>query len=267
MKGYVMMNIYNTGRLSGRRYCRRPVCCIRYCWQPQPVSPPVPTGSFTAVKQDRSTGAVMAGAEYTLYQSGQAVKTAVSGTDGRLTFSGLSPGTYELIEMNTPDGFRPEQTSYRVTADENGNVTIDGQPADGHILFNVPEAPVSSPPVLYDVRESDMVVAGTGVPGSTITVRFPSGVTSMSTVNSDGTWIAMVPSDVTLQAGEWISATQTEIGRTESQEVTVIVQANTLQTGDGDTAAGAQADGGGADGVKTDGSRKGTIPVVLSELL
>ena len=88
------------------------------------------------------TGA-LGGATFELYQKDgegniiQATrKTAVSGEDGYMNFSGLDAGTYYLKETDAPNGYQIDNTEHEVviaaTYNENGTlnsytITIDGE--------------------------------------------------------------------------------------------------------------------------------------------
>jgi LPXTG-motif cell wall-anchored protein len=68
-------------------------------------------------KIDAATGAPLAGAEFTLYdQYGAAVRTAVTGSDGRATFANVAPGLYTIQETRAPSGYTPSGSAISVTA-------------------------------------------------------------------------------------------------------------------------------------------------------
>ena len=112
----------------------------RCCPPCPPPPPPPPSGVFTAIKRSRATGRPVAGAVYTLYQSGRPVARAESDAAGRLRFAGLQPGCYTLSETEAPAGYQPDATSYTVSVCACGRVTIDCQPADGFPLYDTPAA-------------------------------------------------------------------------------------------------------------------------------
>ena len=95
-------------------------------------------GGFTACKRDRQNGAPLAGAIYGLYQSGRAVQSAASDVWGRLPFSCLAPGSYTLLELRAPAGYRPDTSGHMVSVDVRGCATIDGEPGEGYTLYNQP---------------------------------------------------------------------------------------------------------------------------------
>lgn len=104
-----------------------------------PCPPPAPAASFTAQKLDTTTGAPVAGASYTLLQDGVNLMDSISDSLGRITFTGLRPGIYELEETSAPSGYEPDATMHQVIVDTDGTVTIDGRPADSYFLYNQPE--------------------------------------------------------------------------------------------------------------------------------
>lgn len=152
-------------------------CCC--CWPLRCVCKPKPDpvkGSFTAVKYDQETGLPLAGAAYTLYQNGSPVATATSDRTGKLSFAGLVPGEYTLVETAVPDGYLPERTSHQVMVGEDGSVTIDGSPAENFPLYDLPNG---------DAEVSFLKVdANTGLPLEGAVFELSNGVRAAS--GSDG---------------------------------------------------------------------------------
>ena len=136
------------------------------------------SASFTAVKVNIENGAPLAGAVYTLFQNSTVVATAVSNAAGQVTFTGLSPGTYELMETTPPPGFQTNSESLAVVVAQNGGVTIEGQLANGFILNDVP---LSN----FIFLKLD---ASTGLPlaGATFTLTQNGAVIGTATSDSDG---------------------------------------------------------------------------------
>ena len=96
------------------------------------------TASFTAVKVNIENGMPLAGAVYTLFMNSTVVASTVSNEAGQVTFTGLSPGTYELAETTPPPGFQTNTERLTVVVAQDGSVTINGQPANGFLLNDVP---------------------------------------------------------------------------------------------------------------------------------
>lgn len=94
--------------------------------------------SFTAIKVNIENSMPLAGATYTLYMNSSVIARDVSNAAGQITFTGLSPGTYELVETTPPPGFQANTASLAVVVAVGGSVTVNGQPANGFILNDVP---------------------------------------------------------------------------------------------------------------------------------
>lgn len=72
-----------------------------------PVITTTPKADVEFTKTDE-TGTSLSGAEFTLYSDSgyeNVIDTDVSGTDGKVEFSGLKAGTYYMKETDTPDGY------------------------------------------------------------------------------------------------------------------------------------------------------------------
>ncbi|WP_057810261.1 SpaA isopeptide-forming pilin-related protein, partial [Furfurilactobacillus siliginis] len=90
------------------------------------VPEPVKTGSFTLTKRDQKTQVVLAGAGFTLKQGDALIKTAPkTDAQGQTHFSDLTPGTYQLIETEAPQGYKVADTM-TATVDQQGQVSISG---------------------------------------------------------------------------------------------------------------------------------------------
>ncbi|MGM0123243.1 hypothetical protein IGI37_000609 [Enterococcus sp. AZ194] len=72
---------------------------------------------------EKATGTPLAGAEFTIYQEGKALGTAVTDSKGFLTFDFFFRGTYTLIETKAPDGYELVKHPIEVEISE-GNETI-----------------------------------------------------------------------------------------------------------------------------------------------
>jgi len=136
------------------------------------------SASFTAIKVNIENGAPLAGAVYTLFQNSTVVATAVSNAAGQVTFTGLSPGTYELMETTPPPGFQTNTESLAVVVAQNGIVTIEGQLAGGFILNDVPLSNVT----FLKLNAS----TGSPLAGATFTLTQNGAVIGTATSGSDG---------------------------------------------------------------------------------
>jgi hypothetical protein len=85
----------------------------------------------------------------------------------------------------------------------------------------------SAPPTLDTVRVGDSTISGTGITGSTIIVTFPNGTTSQTSVDTNDKFSLSIPSEISLNPKDIISATQIEPDKTISQAVTTSVLSNT----------------------------------------
>ncbi|MFQ8601161.1 MAG: collagen binding domain-containing protein [Oscillospiraceae bacterium] len=65
-------------------------------------------------------------------------QSAASDVWGRLPFSCLAPGSYTLLELRAPAGYRPDTSGHMVSVDVRGCATIDGEPGEGYTLYNQP---------------------------------------------------------------------------------------------------------------------------------
>lgn len=82
----------------------------------------------------------------------------------------------------------------------------------------------SMPPTIDSIQENAPIITGTGIPGSTITVKFPNGTETTAIVKLIGTWTVQVPgSEQPLMAGDVVTAYQTEVGKGISEPTEAIV--------------------------------------------
>ncbi|RXK17179.1 Ig-like domain-containing protein [Macrococcus sp. DPC7161] len=97
---------------------------------------------------------------------------------------------------------------------------------------NVTVSDVTPPPAppVNPVTSEDTVVTGTGVPGDTITVKFPDGSTGTAVVQPDGTWSVTIPAGVDLVGGEVLPVTETDPAGNVSPATSVTVTDTTSPT-------------------------------------
>ncbi|MDO5037221.1 MAG: S-layer homology domain-containing protein, partial [Tissierellia bacterium] len=120
-------------------------------------------------------------------------------------------------------------TDYKAhTEDPSGNkskdVPVTVKPKDN------PSTP-SKEPTIDPVTEGDKTISGGGVPNANISIKIPGVDTPIeTTVDSDGKWKVPVPEGKDLEAGEEITATQTEEGKTPSQAQTTVKEKDDPET-------------------------------------
>lgn len=103
-----------------------------------------------------------------------------------------------------------------VSVGDNGDATITYPDGSKDIIPGkqlIKDRPTSSAPSVNPVDSDDTTVSGTGTPGSTITVTYPDGTTTKTTVDGNGTWSVTLPENLDLKGGDTISVTQTEEGK------------------------------------------------------
>lgn len=152
------------------RYCCWPFCCT--CGsKPTPAA-----GEFSGIKSDEKTGLPLAGAEYILYRDGSQIASSISDASGKVFFSDLAPGEYDLIERVSPPGYKQDMAEHKVAVSVDGTVTIDGKSGKTFLFYDepIPEAAVS-------FRKID---SQTGQPLAGAVFALPNGVSATS--GSDG---------------------------------------------------------------------------------
>ena len=138
-----------------------------------------------------------------------------------LSGSGLTRANYTFTGWNTSANGNGISYVPGSTFTLTGNVVLYAQWAQNK----------SAPPTINSVAENHDTVTGGGIPGSAIAVTFPSGTTVNTTVPVSGTWGVDVPARVTLTEGDVISANQTEVGKTVSDNVYTTVTGDTTVWG------------------------------------
>ena len=79
------------------------------------------TGSIAILKTDADTSSPLSGAHFKLTDStGKLISKAVTGTEGKITFSGMALGQYELTETEAPEGYALDSTPIPVELTEHG---------------------------------------------------------------------------------------------------------------------------------------------------
>ena len=82
-------------------------------------------GSFKIIKKSEADNAPLANAIFELRDAdGTASNKRYSGTDGKVEFNNLEPGTYTLEEIQAPDKFTKSNRRWQVAVYDDGNVVI-----------------------------------------------------------------------------------------------------------------------------------------------
>lgn len=188
---------------------------------------------FCFFKLDQFSGGGILGAVFQLRGAcGTCLRQATSSATGEVCFDNLQPGCYQLQEIVAPPGYQLNATLHQVDICANGTVLFDNSSQMPFVLQNEPL--ISEAPSINPVSAGATEVRGTGNAGCMVTVTFPSGAMLAVTVQQNGIWSAMVPSGVTLQAGDAVSAFQTCAPAAPSNTVTRLVDSVT----EGRTVAG-----------------------------
>ena len=82
-------------------------------------------GDFTILKTDGKTNTPLAGAKFTL-QSPRETIELVTDSNGRASFSNVSPGTYTLIENKAPEGYKIDQSPKQIEVSQTGSISVRG---------------------------------------------------------------------------------------------------------------------------------------------
>lgn len=176
---------------------------------------PVPVVNEPVYEGDRTiSGTGTPGAELRL--------TGLAGLGGYIGYIVKDDGTWEI---QLPD----DVTLVKDNVFNAYQVDPDNVKADSDVVKTTVQAKVqeqSAAPGINPVTEGDRTISGTGVAGSKIDITLPnaSGFKDVE-VKADGTWTVTLPDGAAdLNAGDKITATQTEPGKTESPEATAVVK-------------------------------------------
>lgn len=88
--------------------------------------------------RDTTTNAPVCGASFELLQGSRLISTTVSAPDGLVSFRFLKAGSYTLLETLPAPGYLPHRHAYAVIITADGDITVDGVPAEAFILKNEP---------------------------------------------------------------------------------------------------------------------------------
>ncbi|WP_040196489.1 SpaA isopeptide-forming pilin-related protein [Candidatus Soleaferrea massiliensis] len=94
------------------------------------------SATLTAFKY--ALGAPLPGAVYELTLGGVPIATQTADQDGRMVFTGLRPGDYQLREVSVPAGYMPVTPVTNVTVLDDGSIAENGVPVAAVNLENRP---------------------------------------------------------------------------------------------------------------------------------
>jgi uncharacterized surface anchored protein len=96
-------------------------------------------GDIEVTKLDEETGALLQGAEFALKQAGNVKHSGITDVSGKVIFTGIEYGQYELVEISPPEGYNSGDTTYNVIVDENTagiqNFTFENKIIRGNIVL------------------------------------------------------------------------------------------------------------------------------------
>lgn len=134
------------------------------------------TGDLSFVKKN-DFGRTLAGAEFTLTDRTPGSnwnQNAVSGADGKVTFTDIPYGTYTLREVKAPEQHTLSDKTYQVTVDQDGKAVLADTSAPSEVLTEIiNESEKASIMIKKIDRESRKALAGV----------------AFSLYNSERTWI------------------------------------------------------------------------------
>ena len=112
-----------------------------------------PDHKINVLKQDRGSGAGLAGAEFTVVHNGIEYARGISDEDGVYTFNITEPGQYVMSEAKAPDGYVLTDEEYIINAYEDGSIDSNGT----IVIYNdkikwisfIPKTGDESQPFLY----------------------------------------------------------------------------------------------------------------------
>lgn len=184
-------------------------------------------GDFVIAKLDGSNEKTLTGAEFTLTDVNGVKTTYVTGTDGRVSFTNILPGTYTLSETKAPTGFQSTTETWKVTVDNEGVVTITEQ--NGTVITELTSTVYEASILTATIKNypkanlSILKVDSTNsnaLQGTEFTLTNASGAKTVVTTGIDGkaNFTGLIPGKYTLTETKTTAGYQTS---TETYDVVV----------------------------------------------
>ncbi len=130
-------------------------------------------GGLIITVYDEKTGEVVPGATVEVTNYTGAATTYTTDKDGKITITDLTPGKYDIETIKVPDG-------YDVTLGKSDTVVVEPGVTKKHDVYITKDPLGSLIITVYDEKTGDVV------PGATIKVTDPSGVSTEYTTDSKG---------------------------------------------------------------------------------
>ena len=165
---------------------------------PPPFSLEIPNekylpGSFKLLKKDSENNNPLSGAVFTLCNENQSqiIDQKRTGTDGKISFTNLRPGTYKLVETKSPDGYVKEDQVASVIVGKDGKVAWLGNNlldnADSNAGQTNPLLSVTNKAKDYQVTIHKVNKDGTPLSNASFTLYDGPGEGANSITSSDKT--------------------------------------------------------------------------------
>lgn len=86
------------------------------------------------INKAAKTGALLKGAEFELLSGASVITSAIAGADGKVNFGGFPLGAYTIRQASQADGCRLQDDRIPVTVSADGDIQIDGKPAQEFVF-------------------------------------------------------------------------------------------------------------------------------------
>src|SRR5699024_239561 len=123
------------------------------------------------IKEDSETGALLAGAEFTIYNDrGEEVGTYETNVDGVATSKELDAGTYTVSETKAPEGYALNSTpqTVKVVAGQTSRITVENKRLAGLVITKTDENGnplMGAEFTIYNINGSKIATLSTDIDG------------------------------------------------------------------------------------------------------